>query len=661
MSSPVSPTTFNSRNAELSSIWTEVEPSWLSPHGGMDGFQSHLEELKAESSASNEEKQQLLRDSEMATTKIRDLRHRICRLENQLEFLRSERDILERDLKHREADFKSFQRENEKKFEAMQEKNLELSSRLRDANTQCASLLGRIAELHETNTRMERDLRITQHLLEMERNANNKLEVASVAVSTKTSTSAPATLESTAASTDALYVSASPAIRRRFVNAVHCSIDQNNNDDFVARSIWITGLTKTIKAIELKKICKEYGKFIRAKVFEKQRSSTCFGFVTMGDVPAAERAIVALDGAEVNGAVVSVQKADTLDTATLEMLASAKTVRNGDPSAVNVTVDNVKASITTRREESRNSCTSRSFPLLPPRQRSYRAISNASTTRRESPPRVSSTQHREPKHSTPLLRSASIAPPNVTRTSEQASARARKRKSSGARHSRRKRMFREEEALKKEREQLERDRKELEEHRRKVQLLITLQQQRLERASSPFKNPHSSRHRSRSRHSQHRPRSKVRNGKRHDGSYSSHHRYSTPIDSRISRSPPPVAERYANEWESRERSSTADRFPVVAVHVTSQLSPTTIIPRPVALFRRCDSCKYFYDHFYAKDEVSHAFVLNRSSTRSHASHYACQPVEHIVANALHCKSNCKSNCCEQRIEVVKINSRSKKM
>ncbi|EPB77164.1 hypothetical protein ANCCEY_03780 [Ancylostoma ceylanicum] len=419
----------------------------------------------------------------MATTKIRDLRHRICRLENQLEFLRSERDILERDLKHREADFvrllcdsitdlhirqsvfmfqKSFQRENEKKFEAMQEKNLELSSRLRDANTQCASLL-----------------------------------VASVAVSTKTSTSAPATLESTAASTDALYVSASPAIRRRFVNAVHCSIDQNNNDDFVARSIWITGLTKTIKAIELKKICKEYGKFIRAKVFEKQRSSTCFGFVTMGDVPAAERAIVALDGAEVNGAVVSVQKADTLDTATLEMLASAKTVRNGDPSAVNVTVDNVKASITTRREESRNSCTSRSFPLLPPRQRSYRAISNASTTRRESPPRVSSTQHREPKHSTPLLRSASIAPPNVTRTSEQASARARKRKSSGARHSRRKRMFREEEALKKEREQLERDRKELEEHRRKVQLLITLQQQRLERASSPFKNPHSSRHRSR--------------------------------------------------------------------------------------------------------------------------------------------------------------------
>ncbi|KAL6740633.1 hypothetical protein Aduo_013973 [Ancylostoma duodenale] len=543
MSSPVSPSPFASRSnlAELSSVWT----SWLPPHGCANGFPPHLQELKAETPTSNHEMQQFLWDSEAAMAKIRHLQHRICRLENQLEFLRSERDILERDLKHRETDFKSLKRENEKKLEAMQEKNFELSSRFREANNQCASLLGRIAELHETNTRMERDLRITQHLLELERNANSEVEVANAATSTEASTNTPTAPENT----DALYVSASPAVRRRFVNSVHCSIDQNNNDDFVARSLWITGLTRDTKAIDLKKICKEFGKFIRAKVFEKQRSLACFGFVTMGDVAAAEKAIAALDAKQINGAVVSVRKADTLDTATLQMLTSAKTVRNDDPRVVNVTISNVNANSTIKKEDSKNSRPSRSFPLLPPRQHSHRTVSNVSACRRDSPPKVSSTHCRKPERSE---RSSFVAPPNPSRVSEQTSARAKKRRSNETLYLPSNRMTREEEALKKEREQLERDRRDLEEHRRKVELLITLQQQKLERASSPFASPHCSRHRSRSQHGQHRPQSKVRDRNRRDGLYSSH-RYPTPIDRRISRSPPPLGDRYDGEWEAKER------------------------------------------------------------------------------------------------------------
>ncbi|RCN52380.1 hypothetical protein ANCCAN_01422 [Ancylostoma caninum] len=551
VSSPVSPSPFSSRNnmAEHSSFWAQLGSSWLLPYGCMDGFQPHHQELKAETSTSNHEMHQFLFDSEAAMAKIRDLQHRICRLENQLEFLRSERDILEMDLKHREADFKSLKRENEKKLEEMQEKNFELSSRFREANNQCASLLGRIAELHETNTRMERDLRITQHLLELERNANSEVEVANAAVSTDAPTNTPTTPENTSHSADALYISASPVVRRRLVNSVHCSVDQNNNDDFVARSLWITGLTRETKAIDLKKICKEFGKFIRAKVFEKQRSLACFGFVTMGDVAAAEKAIAALDATQINGALVSVRKADTLDTATLEMLSSAKTVRNGDPRSVNVTVTNVNAASTITREDSKNSRPSRSFPLVPPRQCSHRTTSSASACRRDSPPNASSTHYRKPERSE---RSSFVAPPNPKGVSDQARARAKKRRSNEGLYVPPNRMTREEEALKKEREQLERDRRDLEEHRRKVELLITLQQQKLERASSPFASPHCSRRRSRSQHGQHRSQSKVRNRNRRDGLYSSH-RYPTPIDRRISRSPPPVGDRYDGEWESKER------------------------------------------------------------------------------------------------------------
>ncbi|KIH45406.1 hypothetical protein ANCDUO_24553, partial [Ancylostoma duodenale] len=359
----------------------------------------------------------------------------------------------------------------------MQEKNFELSSRFREANNQCASLL-----------------------------------VANAATSTEASTNTPTAPENT----DALYVSASPAVRRRFVNSVHCSIDQNNNDDFVARSLWITGLTRETRAMDLKKICKEFGKFIRAKVFEKQRSLACFGFVTMGDVAAAEKAIAALDATQINGAVVSVRKtfiqADTLDTATLEMLTSAKTVRNDDPRVVNVTISNVNATSTVKKEDSKNSRPSRSFPLLPPRQHSHRTVSNASACRRDSPPKVSSTHCRKPERSE---RSSFVAPPNPSRVSEQTSARAKKRRSNETLYLPSNRMTREEEALKKEREQLERDRRDLEEHRRKVELLITLQQQKLERTSSPFASPHSSRHRSR------RDRSPIR--KEYSRNESSYH------------------------------------------------------------------------------------------------------------------------------------------
>lgn len=165
---------------------------------------------------------------------------------------------------------------------------------------------------------------------------------------------------------------------------------------------------------------------------------------------------------------------------------------------MNVTIDNINASFTGYREESSMNSLSQRFSVLkPPREPSCCTIGNTSASRRDTSHEVLSSQHLKSKRSKPSLLSDIMASPNLKKVPGQVSARAKKRKSSRARHLRLKRLAREEEALKKERKQLELDRKELEEHRRKVQLLVTLQQQKLERASSPIMSSLSSPPRSR--------------------------------------------------------------------------------------------------------------------------------------------------------------------
>lgn len=46
---------FPFRNAEVNAVWTDMDTSWLSPHGWTDEFQQHSELMKSETSSSNQE------------------------------------------------------------------------------------------------------------------------------------------------------------------------------------------------------------------------------------------------------------------------------------------------------------------------------------------------------------------------------------------------------------------------------------------------------------------------------------------------------------------------------------------------------------------------------------------------------------------------------
>ncbi|RCN24781.1 hypothetical protein ANCCAN_29516, partial [Ancylostoma caninum] len=119
-----------------------------------------------------------------------------------------------------------------------------------------------------------------------------------------TETSAPAA----AAAKPAVTVTASSAVK----TPVQAPANDDKEKDTASRSIWVRGLTSATKAADLKVLCTQFGKVVRAKIYtsKKQTTSACYGYVTMADTAAAEKAATALHKTQYKGRTISVEKAD---------------------------------------------------------------------------------------------------------------------------------------------------------------------------------------------------------------------------------------------------------------------------------------------------------------------------------------------------------------
>ncbi|KAK6731508.1 hypothetical protein RB195_007767 [Necator americanus] len=93
---------------------------------------------------------------------------------------------------------------------------------------------------------------------------------------------------------------------------VQAPVNDDKEKDIASRSIWVRGLTSATKAADLKVLCTQFGKVVRAKIYtsKKQTTSACYGYVTMADSAAAEKAAAALHKTQIKGRTISVEKAD---------------------------------------------------------------------------------------------------------------------------------------------------------------------------------------------------------------------------------------------------------------------------------------------------------------------------------------------------------------
>ncbi|KAM5238829.1 scaffold attachment factor B1-like isoform 5-T5 [Ctenodactylus gundi] len=77
------------------------------------------------------------------------------------------------------------------------------------------------------------------------------------------------------------------------------------------RNFWVSGLSSTTRATDLKNLFSKYGKVVGAKVVTNARSpgARCYGFVTMSTAEEATRCISHLHKTELHGKMISVEKA----------------------------------------------------------------------------------------------------------------------------------------------------------------------------------------------------------------------------------------------------------------------------------------------------------------------------------------------------------------
>ncbi|XP_046569592.1 LOW QUALITY PROTEIN: SAFB-like transcription modulator [Haliotis rubra] len=78
-----------------------------------------------------------------------------------------------------------------------------------------------------------------------------------------------------------------------------------------SRNLWVSGLTSSTRATDLKSPFSKYGKVIGAKVVTNARSpgSRCYGFVTMSTAEEASKCIQHLHRTELHGKMISVERA----------------------------------------------------------------------------------------------------------------------------------------------------------------------------------------------------------------------------------------------------------------------------------------------------------------------------------------------------------------
>lgn len=77
------------------------------------------------------------------------------------------------------------------------------------------------------------------------------------------------------------------------------------------KNLWVSGLSSTTRATDLKNLFSKYGKVVGAKVVTNARSpgSRCYGFVTMSSSEDATKCIIHLHRTELHGRMISVEKA----------------------------------------------------------------------------------------------------------------------------------------------------------------------------------------------------------------------------------------------------------------------------------------------------------------------------------------------------------------
>ncbi|OCT97672.1 scaffold attachment factor B2 [Xenopus laevis] len=77
------------------------------------------------------------------------------------------------------------------------------------------------------------------------------------------------------------------------------------------RNLWVSGLSSTTRATDLKNLFSKYGKVVGAKVVTNARSpgARCYGFVTMSSSEDATKCISHLHRTELHGRMISVEKA----------------------------------------------------------------------------------------------------------------------------------------------------------------------------------------------------------------------------------------------------------------------------------------------------------------------------------------------------------------
>lgn len=78
-----------------------------------------------------------------------------------------------------------------------------------------------------------------------------------------------------------------------------------------SRNLWVSGLSSTTRATDLKTLFSKYGKVVGAKVVTNAKSpgARCYGFVTMSSTEEASKCISHLHRTELHGRMISVERA----------------------------------------------------------------------------------------------------------------------------------------------------------------------------------------------------------------------------------------------------------------------------------------------------------------------------------------------------------------
>uniref|UniRef100_A0A4X2MEP9 Scaffold attachment factor B2 n=2 Tax=Vombatus ursinus TaxID=29139 RepID=A0A4X2MEP9_VOMUR len=87
--------------------------------------------------------------------------------------------------------------------------------------------------------------------------------------------------------------------------------DRGRTSSSSGRNLWVSGLSSTTRATDLKNLFSKYGKVVGAKVVTNARSpgARCYGFVTMSTSDEATKCINHLHRTELHGKMISVEKA----------------------------------------------------------------------------------------------------------------------------------------------------------------------------------------------------------------------------------------------------------------------------------------------------------------------------------------------------------------